>query len=71
MALLLAAMTAAVLHDQTLASLHDPRSGEALDRGLVLRFPGPASFTGAANLADPVLLHILQRCLLATVTACH
>ncbi|CAL8469865.1 g9407 [Coccomyxa elongata] len=38
----------------TLASLHDPRSGEALDRGLVLRFPGPASFTGE----DVVELHV-------------
>ena len=40
-------MMAAVLPDQALASLRDPRSGEELDRSLVLRFPGPASFTGA------------------------
>jgi tRNA modification GTPase len=30
----------------TLASLADPETGEALDRALVLRFPGPASSTG-------------------------
>lgn len=30
----------------TLAVLHDPASGEVLDRGLVLWFPAPASFTG-------------------------
>lgn len=30
----------------TLAALYDPESGELLDRGLVLWFPGPASFTG-------------------------
>ena len=30
----------------TRASLRDPDSGEALDDGLVLWFPGPASFTG-------------------------
>ncbi len=30
----------------TVATLRDPASGEALDRGLVLRFPAPASFTG-------------------------
>ena len=45
-------MTAAVLLVQMLASLHDPRSGDMLDRGLVLRFPGPASFTGTAHLTD-------------------
>ncbi|KAK9916100.1 hypothetical protein WJX75_008574 [Coccomyxa subellipsoidea] len=37
-----------------LASLRDPRSGEELDRSLVLRFPGPASFTGE----DVVELHV-------------
>lgn len=30
----------------TLAALQHPESGELLDRGLVLWFPGPASFTG-------------------------
>jgi len=30
----------------TLRQIRDPRSGEALDRGLVLWFPAPASFTG-------------------------
>ncbi len=29
-----------------LAAIRDPRNGEAIDRGLVLWFPGPASFTG-------------------------
>lgn len=29
-----------------LRTLYDPRSGEAVDRGLVLFFPGPASYTG-------------------------
>ncbi len=29
-----------------LRALRDPRTGEVLDRGLVLWFPGPASFTG-------------------------
>ncbi|BDA43876.1 probable tRNA modification GTPase GTPBP3, mitochondrial [Coccomyxa sp. Obi] len=38
----------------TLASLRDPRSGDELDRGLVMRFPGPASFTGE----DVVELHV-------------
>ena len=38
----------------TLAALHDPDSGELLDRGLVLWFPGPASFTGE----DVVELHL-------------
>ena len=31
---------------QTLATLRDPASGQVLDRGIVLRFPAPASFTG-------------------------
>ena len=30
----------------SLRSLRDPASGETIDRGLVLWFPGPASFTG-------------------------
>jgi tRNA modification GTPase len=30
----------------SLRAIHDPVSGEALDRGLVFWFPGPASFTG-------------------------
>ncbi|MDX1581551.1 MAG: tRNA uridine-5-carboxymethylaminomethyl(34) synthesis GTPase MnmE, partial [Alphaproteobacteria bacterium] len=30
----------------SLASLHDPASGEVLDQALVLWFPGPKSFTG-------------------------
>ena len=30
----------------TLKTLKDPKSGEALDRALVLRFPGPNSYTG-------------------------
>lgn len=38
----------------TLATLRDPASGEALDRGLVLWFPGPASFTGE----DMAELHV-------------
>ena len=29
-----------------LAAIHDPRDGEPIDRGLILWFPGPASFTG-------------------------
>ncbi len=54
-AFLLAVVSAAVLLVQMLASLHDPRSGDMLDRGLVLRFPGPASFTGTADLTDRLL----------------
>ncbi len=49
--------TAAAVRDMTggelpaprrarLAEIRDPANGEALDRGLVLWFPGPASFTG-------------------------
>ena len=38
----------------TLVGFHDPDSGEALDRGLVLWFPAPASFTGE----DMVELHV-------------
>ena len=38
----------------TLAALHDPDSGELLDRGLVLWFPAPGSFTGE----DVVELHL-------------
>src|SRR5262249_34318212 len=30
----------------TLKAWHDPRDGTLLDRGIVLWFPGPASFTG-------------------------
>ncbi|MGI9486049.1 MAG: tRNA uridine-5-carboxymethylaminomethyl(34) synthesis GTPase MnmE [Geminicoccaceae bacterium] len=29
-----------------LTALHDPRDGEPIDQGLILWFPGPASFTG-------------------------
>lgn len=29
-----------------LAAIHDPRDGELIDQGLILWFPGPASFTG-------------------------
>jgi tRNA modification GTPase len=32
-----------------LRKLRDPASGEALDRGIVLRFPGAASFTGESS----------------------
>jgi tRNA U34 5-carboxymethylaminomethyl modifying GTPase MnmE/TrmE len=35
---------------QTLARLRHPRTGELLDRALLLRFPAPASFTGAHSL---------------------
>ena len=38
----------------TRVTLHDPASGEALDDGLALWFPGPASFTGE----DVVELHL-------------
>jgi tRNA modification GTPase len=38
----------------TLRKLRDPRTGDVLDRGLVIWFPGPASFTGE----DIVELHI-------------
>ena len=38
----------------TLAGFHDPDGGEELDRGLVLWFPGPASFTGE----DMAELHV-------------
>lgn len=38
----------------TLRRLIDPRTGEILDRGLVLWFPGPASFTGE----DMAELHV-------------
>ena len=38
----------------TLAVFHDPDSGEALDRGLALWFPAPASFTGE----DMAELHV-------------
>lgn len=38
----------------TLARLRDPASGEPIDSGLVLWFPGPASFTGE----DVVELHV-------------
>ena len=31
---------------QVFASIRSPETGETLDRGLVLRFPGPGSFTG-------------------------
>ncbi|MEZ5933712.1 MAG: tRNA uridine-5-carboxymethylaminomethyl(34) synthesis GTPase MnmE [Alphaproteobacteria bacterium] len=37
-----------------LAVLHDPEDGEAIDQGLVLWFPGPASFTGE----DVLELHV-------------
>src|SRR3546814_6395347 len=30
----------------TWRTLRDPRDGQAIDRGLLLWFPGPASFTG-------------------------
>lgn len=43
-----------------LASLLDPRSGGLLDRALVLRFPGPHSFTGG---------HVLMK-LLQTAASC-
>ena len=35
---------------QAFASINRPHTGEILDRGLVLRFPGPASFTGETAL---------------------
>ena len=38
----------------TLRPLHDPQSGETLDRSLIIWFPGPASFTGE-NVAE---LHV-------------
>lgn len=38
----------------TLRQIRDPRSGEVLDHGLVLWFPGPASFTGE----DMAELHV-------------
>ena len=38
----------------TLVGFHDPDSGEVLDRGLVLWFPAPASFTGE----DMAELHV-------------
>ena len=38
---------------QTLATLRDPASGQVLDRGIVLRFPAPASFTGVPASAVP------------------
>ncbi|KAK9843799.1 hypothetical protein WJX81_006811 [Elliptochloris bilobata] len=38
----------------TLAKLHNPATGQMLDRGVVLRFPAPASFTGE----DVVELHV-------------
>lgn len=38
----------------TLALLRDPATGEALDRGMVVAFPGPASFTGE----DAAELHL-------------
>lgn len=38
---------------QTLVTLRDPASGQVLDRGIVLRFPAPASFTGVLARAVP------------------
>lgn len=38
----------------SLRDLHDPASGETLDQALVVRFPGPGSFTGE----DVVELHL-------------
>ena len=38
----------------TLAAVHDPDTGDVLDRGLVLWFPGPRSFTGE----DTAELHL-------------
>ncbi len=51
-----------------LRSVRDPESGELLDRGLVLWFPGPASFTGedAAELhlhGAPVVMDAVQAAL--------
>ena len=31
---------------QAFTSINSPETGETLDRGIALRFPGPASFTG-------------------------
>ena len=31
---------------QAFASINSPETGETLDKGIALRFPGPASFTG-------------------------
>jgi tRNA modification GTPase len=48
----------------TLKALRDPATGEELDRGLVLRFPGPRSFTGE----DMAELHVTGgRAVLAAV----
>ncbi|QJE74359.1 tRNA uridine-5-carboxymethylaminomethyl(34) synthesis GTPase MnmE [Aerophototrophica crusticola] len=49
----------------TLASLREPGSGEVIDKGLVLWFPGPASFTGE----DVAELHLHGgRAVLSAVT---
>ncbi|MGH6929196.1 MAG: tRNA uridine-5-carboxymethylaminomethyl(34) synthesis GTPase MnmE [Dongiaceae bacterium] len=55
-----------------LRSLRDPRSGVELDRGLVLAFPAPHSFTGE----DMVELHVhggraLVRAVLEAVAGCE
>ena len=44
---------------QTLAQLHHPHTGDLLDRALVLRFPGPASFTGAVTRSHDIPLFCL------------
>ena len=50
----------------TLKTLRNPASGEELDRGLVLWFPGPASYTGE----DAAELHVTGgRAVLAGVSA--
>jgi tRNA modification GTPase len=49
----------------TLKILRDPKSGEPLDRALVLRFPGPRSYTGE----DALELHLTGgRAVVAAVT---
>jgi len=49
----------------TLKTLRDPRTGEPLDRAVVLRFPGPRSYTGE----DALELHLTGgRAVVAAVT---
>jgi len=53
----LAALTRRSLPEARMAvvrRLHDPETGELIDEGLVIRMPGPASFTGE----DVVELHV-------------
>ena len=57
-----------------LRSVRDPESGELLDRGLAVWFPGPASFTGedAAELhlhGAPAAMDAVQAALMRQ-TAC-